>query len=453
MFEKILIANRGEIALRIQRACREMGIKTVVVHSEADREAKYVKLADESVCIGPASSALSYLNMPAIISAAEVTDAEAIHPGYGFLSENADFAERVEKSGFVFIGPRSDSIRVMGDKVTAKQTMIKAGIPCVPGSDGALSDDPQEIISTARQIGFPVIIKAAGGGGGRGMRVVHTEASLLNAVSTTKAEAQSAFGNPEVYMEKFLENPRHIEIQVLADDFKNAIWLGERDCSMQRRHQKVIEEAPAPDIPRRLVDRIGDRCAEACRKIGYRGAGTFEFLYENGEFYFIEMNTRIQVEHPVTELITGLDLVQEQIRVAAGEKLRFRQRDIRLIGHAIECRINAEDPFTFIPSPGKITSWHAPGGPGMRIDSHVYAGYKVPPYYDSMIGKIIAYGSTREQAIHRMQVALTEMVVEGIHTNLDLHRELMHDPSFIKGGTNIHYLEQKLAEMFPESEK
>ena len=453
MFEKILIANRGEIALRIQRACREMGIKTVVVHSEADREAKYVKLADESVCIGPASSALSYLNMPAIISAAEVTDAEAIHPGYGFLSENADFAERVEKSGFVFIGPRSESIRIMGDKVTAKQAMIKAGIPCVPGSDGALSDDPQEIISVARKIGFPVIIKAAGGGGGRGMRVVHTEASLLNAVSTTKSEAQSAFGNPEVYMEKFLENPRHIEIQVLADDYKNAIWLGERDCSMQRRHQKVIEEAPAPDIPRRLVDRIGDRCAEACRKIGYRGAGTFEFLYENDEFYFIEMNTRIQVEHPVTELITGLDLVQEQIRIAAGEKLRYRQRDIRLIGHAIECRINAEDPFTFIPSPGKITSWHAPGGPGMRVDSHVYTGYKVPPYYDSMIGKIIAYGSTREQAIHRMQVALTEMVVEGIHTNLDLHRELMHDPSFIKGGTNIHYLEQKLAEMFPDNEK
>ena len=452
MFEKVLIANRGEIALRIQRACREMGIKTVVVHSEADRDAKYVKLADESVCIGPASSALSYLNMPAIISAAEVTDAEAIHPGYGFLSENADFAERVEKSGFVFIGPRSDSIRMMGDKVTAKQAMIKAGIPCVPGSDGALPEDPQEIISIARKIGFPVIIKAAGGGGGRGMRVVHTEASLLNAVTTTKAEAQAAFGNPEVYMEKFLENPRHIEIQVLSDDYKNAIWLGERDCSMQRRHQKVIEEAPAPDIPRRLVDRIGDRCAEACRKIGYRGAGTFEFLYENGEFYFIEMNTRIQVEHPVTELITGLDLVQEQIRIAAGEKLRYRQRDIRLIGHAIECRINAEDPFTFVPSPGKITSWHAPGGPGMRVDSHVYAGYKVPPFYDSMIGKIIAYGSTREQAIHRMQVALTEMVVEGIQTNLDLHRELMHDPSFIKGGTNIHYLEQKLAEMFPENE-
>lgn len=453
MFEKILIANRGEIALRIQRACRELGIKTVVVHSEADREAKYVKLADESVCIGPASSAQSYLNMPAIISAAEVTDAEAIHPGYGFLSENADFAERVEKSGFVFIGPRSESIRVMGDKVSAKQTMIKAGIPCVPGSEGALPDDPQEIIATARRIGFPVIIKAAGGGGGRGMRVVHTEASLLNAVTMTKTEAGAAFGNPEVYMEKFLENPRHIEIQVLADDHKNAIWLGERDCSMQRRHQKVIEEAPAPDIPRRLIDRIGERCADACKKIGYRGAGTFEFLYENGEFYFIEMNTRVQVEHPVTELITGVDIVQEQIRIAAGEKLSFRQRDIRLIGHAIECRINAEDPFTFIPSPGKITSWHAPGGPGMRVDTHVYAGYRVPPYYDSMIGKIISYAPTRDMAIRRMQVALTEMVVEGIQTNLALHRELMHDPSFIKGGTNIHYLEQKLAEMFPESEK
>ena len=453
MFEKILIANRGEIALRIQRACRELGIKTVVVHSEADREAKYVKLADESVCIGPASSAQSYLNMPAIIRAAEVTDAQAIHPGYGFLSENADFAERVEKSGFVFIGPRSESIRVMGDKVSAKQTMIKAGIPCVPGSEGALPDDPQEIIATARRIGFPVIIKAAGGGGGRGMRVVHTEASLLNAVTMTKTEAGAAFGNPEVYMEKFLENPRHIEIQVIADDHKNAIWLGERDCSMQRRHQKVIEEAPAPDIPRRLIDRIGERCADACKKIGYRGAGTFEFLYENGEFYFIEMNTRVQVEHPVTELITGVDIVQEQIRIAAGEKLSFRQRDIRLIGHAIECRINAEDPFTFIPSPGKITSWHAPGGPGMRVDTHVYAGYRVPPYYDSMIGKIISYAPTRDMAIRRMQVALTEMVVEGIQTNLALHRELMHDPSFIKGGTNIHYLEQKLAEMFPETEK
>jgi acetyl-CoA carboxylase biotin carboxylase subunit len=447
MFEKILIANRGEIALRVQRACREMGIKTVVVHSEADREAKYVKLADESVCIGPAPSSLSYLNMPAIISAAEVTDAEAIHPGYGFLSENADFAERVEQSGFVFIGPRPDSIRLMGDKVSAKQAMIKAGVPCVPGSDGALPDNnPKEVIQIARKIGYPVIIKAAGGGGGRGMRVVHTEAALLNAVTMTKTEAGAAFGNPEVYMEKFLENPRHVEIQILADEHKNAVWLGERDCSMQRRHQKVIEEAPAPGIPRKLIERIGDRCAEACRKIGYRGAGTFEFLYENGEFYFIEMNTRIQVEHPVTEMITGVDLVQEQIWVAAGEKLRFRQRDIELTGHAIECRINAEDPFKFTPSPGRINSWHPPGGPGIRVDSHAYAGYFVPPTYDSMVGKVIAYGATRDQAIRRMQIALSEMVVEGIQTNIALHRELMVDARFIEGGTNIHYLEHKLAD-------
>jgi acetyl-CoA carboxylase biotin carboxylase subunit len=446
MFEKILIANRGEIALRIQRACREMGIKTVVVHSEADREAKYVKLADESVCIGPAPSPLSYLNMPAIISAAEVTDAEAIHPGYGFLSENADFAERVEQSGFVFIGPRPDSIRMMGDKVSAKQAMIRAGVPCVPGSEGALPDDPKEIVRIARKIGYPVIIKAAGGGGGRGMRVVHTEAALINAVTMTKAEAGAAFGNPEVYMEKYLENPRHVEIQILSDDFKNAVWLGERDCSMQRRHQKVIEEAPAPGIPRKIIERIGDRCAEACRKMGYRGAGTFEFLYEDGEFYFIEMNTRVQVEHPVTEMITGIDIVQEQIRIAAGERLSFRQRDIELKGHAIECRINAEDPFKFTPSPGKITSWHVPGGPGIRVDSHVYAGYYVPPNYDSMVGKVIAYGPTREQAIRRMQIALSEMVVEGILTNIPLHRELMVDARFIEGGTNIHYLEQKLAE-------
>jgi acetyl-CoA carboxylase biotin carboxylase subunit len=445
MFEKILIANRGEIALRIQRACREMGIKTVVVHSEADREAKYVKLADESVCIGPAASSLSYLSMPAIISAAEVTDAEAIHPGYGFLSENADFAERVEQSGFVFIGPRSDSIRLMGDKVSAKQAMIKAAVPCVPGSDGALPDDPKEIIRIARKVGYPVIIKAAGGGGGRGMRVVHTEAALLSAVTMTRAEAGSAFGNPEVYMEKYLENPRHVEIQVLADEFKNAVWLGERDCSMQRRHQKVIEEAPAIGIPRKLIEKIGDRCAEACRRIGYRGAGTFEFLYENGEFYFIEMNTRIQVEHPVTEMITGIDLVQEQIRVAAGEKLRCRQRDVELKGHAIECRINAEDPFKFTPSPGRITAWHPPGGPGIRVDSHAYTNYYVPPYYDSMVGKVIAYGATREQAIRRMQIALSEMVVEGILTNIPLHRELMVDARFIEGGTNIHYLEHKLA--------
>ncbi|MFZ9256574.1 MAG: acetyl-CoA carboxylase biotin carboxylase subunit [Burkholderiaceae bacterium] len=445
MFEKILIANRGEIALRIQRACREMGIKTVVVHSEADREAKYVKLADESVCIGPPPSAQSYLSMPAIISAAEVTDAEAIHPGYGFLSENADFAERVEQSGFVFIGPRSDSIRMMGDKVSAKQAMIKAGVPCVPGSEGALPDDPKIIVQTARRIGYPVIIKAAGGGGGRGMRVVHTEAALLNAVTMTKTEAGTAFGNPEVYMEKYLENPRHVEIQILADEFKNAVWLGERDCSMQRRHQKVIEEAPAPGIPRKLIEKIGDRCADACRKIGYRGAGTFELLYENGEFYFIEMNTRIQVEHPVTEMITGIDLVQEQIRIAAGERLRFKQRDIVLKGHSIECRINAEDPFKFTPSPGRITAWHAPGGPGIRVDSHAYAGYFVPPNYDSMVGKVISFGITREQAIKRMQIALSEMVVEGILTNIPLHRELMVDGRFIEGGTNIHYLEQKLA--------
>jgi acetyl-CoA carboxylase biotin carboxylase subunit len=383
--------------------------------------------------------------MPAIISAAEVTDAEAIHPGYGFLSENADFAERVEQSGFVFIGPRSDSIRMMGDKVSAKQAMIKAGVPCVPGSEGALPDDPKIIVQTARRIGYPVIIKAAGGGGGRGMRVVHTEAALLNAVTMTKTEAGTAFGNPEVYMEKYLENPRHVEIQILADEFKNAVWLGERDCSMQRRHQKVIEEAPAPGIPRKLIEKIGDRCADACRKIGYRGAGTFEFLYENGEFYFIEMNTRIQVEHPVTEMITGIDLVQEQIRIAAGERLRFKQRDIVLKGHSIECRINAEDPFKFTPSPGRITAWHAPGGPGIRVDSHAYAGYFVPPNYDSMVGKVISFGITREQAIKRMQIALSEMVVEGILTNIPLHRELMVDGRFIEGGTNIHYLEQKLA--------
>lgn len=447
MFEKILIANRGEIALRIQRACREMNIKTVVVHSEADREAKYVKLADESVCIGPATTALSYLNMPAIISAAEVTDAQAIHPGYGFLAENADFAERVERSGFVFIGPRSESIRQMGDKVSAKQAMIRAGVPCVPGSEGALPEDSKEIIRIARKVGYPVIIKAAGGGGGRGMRVVHTEAALVNAVTMTRTEAGAAFGNPEVYMEKYLENPRHVEIQILADEFKNAVWLGERDCSMQRRHQKVIEEAPAIGIPRKLIERVGDRCAEACRKMGYRGAGTFEFLYENNEFYFIEMNTRIQVEHPVTEMITGIDIVQEQIRIAAGERLRFRQRDVILKGHAIECRINAEDPFKFTPSPGKIISWHAPGGPGIRVDSHAYAGYYVPPHYDSMVGKVIAYGATRDQAIKRMQIALSEMVVEGILTNIPLHRELMVDARFIEGSTNIHYLEQKLANM------
>jgi acetyl-CoA carboxylase biotin carboxylase subunit len=447
MFDKILIANRGEIALRIQRACRELGIKTVVVYSTADKEAKSVKLADEAVCIGPAPSGQSYLNMPAIISAAEVTDAEAIHPGYGFLSENADFAERVEKSGFAFIGPRPESIRLMGDKVSAKNAMIKAGVPCVPGSAGALpTDNPKEIIATAKRVGYPVIIKAAGGGGGRGMRVVHTEAALLSAVNMTREEAGRAFGNPEVYMEKFLEKPRHVEIQVLADTHGNALWLGERDCSMQRRHQKVIEEAPAPGIDRKLIAKIGERCADACKKIAYRGAGTFEFLYENGEFFFIEMNTRVQVEHPVTEMITGIDIVQEQIKIAAGQKLSFRQRDVIFRGHAIECRLNAEDPFKFTPSPGRIQSWHMPGGPGLRVDSHAYSGYMVPPNYDSMIGKLIAYGATREQAIRRMRIALSEMVIDGIQTNVPLHRELMLDSKFVEGGTSIHYLEQRLEE-------
>jgi acetyl-CoA carboxylase, biotin carboxylase subunit len=445
MFGKILIANRGEIALRIQRACRELGIRTVVVHSTADNEAKYVKLADESVCIGPPPSKDSYLNIPAIISAAEVTDAEAIHPGYGFLSENADFAERVEKSGFVFIGPRPESIRLMGDKVSAKQAMQAAGVPTVPGSEGALPEDPREVVKIARAVGYPVIIKAAGGGGGRGMRVVHTEAALVNAVNMTRQEAQTAFGNPAVYMEKFLENPRHIEIQVLADQHRNAVWLGERDCSMQRRHQKIIEEAPAPGIVRKFIEKIGDRCADACRKINYRGAGTFEFLYENGEFYFIEMNTRVQVEHPVTEMVTGIDIVQMQIRIAAGEKMTLRQRDIVTKGAAIECRINAEDPFKFTPSPGRISAWHAPGGPGVRVDSHAYAGYMVPPNYDSMIGKLICYGDTRAQALARMRIALSEMVVEGILTNIPLHRELMLDEKFILGGTSIHYLEKRLA--------
>ena len=447
MFDKILIANRGEIALRIQRACREMGIKTVVVHSEADADAKYVKLADESICIGPAPSAQSYLNVPAIIAAAEVTDAQAIHPGYGFLSENADFSEKVEKSGFVFIGPRAETIRLMGDKVSAKLAMKKAGVPVVPGMDGALPDDPREIIKIARTIGYPVIIKASGGGGGRGMRVVQTEAALVNAVTLTKGEALAAFGNGTVYMEKFLENPRHIEIQILADQHKNAVYLFERDCSMQRRHQKIIEEGPAPGIPEKLIAKIGERCAEACKKINYRGAGTFEFLYENGEFFFIEMNTRVQVEHPVTELITGIDIVQEQIKIAANQKMAFRQKDVIRRGHAIECRINAEDPNSFVPSPGRITSWHAPGGPGIRVDSHAYNGYFVPPNYDSMVGKLLAYGATREQAIARMRIALSEMIVEGIKTNIPLHRELMDDAQFIKGGFSIHYLEQRMAKL------
>ncbi|HJU49340.1 MAG TPA: acetyl-CoA carboxylase biotin carboxylase subunit [Pseudogulbenkiania sp.] len=445
MFEKILIANRGEIALRIQRACRELGIKTVVVHSEADRDAKYVKLADESVCIGPAPSAKSYLHVPALIAAAEVTDAEAIHPGYGFLSENADFAERVEQSGFAFIGPRPDTIRLMGDKVSAKASMLAAGVPCVPGSDGALPDDPAAIAAIARQIGYPVIIKAAGGGGGRGMRVVHDEASLISSVQTTRSEAGAAFGNPTVYMEKFLQQPRHVEIQMLADQHGNAIHLGERDCSMQRRHQKVIEEAPAPGISAEQRKKIGEACAAACRRIGYRGAGTFEFLFENGEFYFIEMNTRVQVEHPVTEMITGIDIVQEQIRVAAGLPLRYTQQQVVLRGHAMECRLNAEDPFSFVPSPGRIDSYHPAGGPGIRLDSHIYQGYTVPPHYDSMIGKLIAYGDTREQAMARMRVALSELAIGGIKTNIPLHQLLFADPGFGQGGTSIHYLEHWLA--------
>ena len=445
LFDKVLIANRGEIALRILRACRELGIRTVAVYSEADAEAKYVKLADESVCIGPAPSAQSYLNVPALIAAAEVTDAQAIHPGYGFLSENADFSEKVEKSGFVFIGPTADTIRLMGDKVSAKNAMKKAGVPVVPGSDGALPDDSREVTRIARSIGYPVIIKAAGGGGGRGMRVVHTEGALINAVTLTRGEALAAFGNGTVYMEKFLERPRHVEIQVLADQHGNAVYLGERDCSMQRRHQKIIEEAPAPGIPPKLIDKIGARCAEACRKIGYRGAGTFEFLYEDGEFYFIEMNTRVQVEHPVTELITGIDIVQEQIRIAANFPLSFRQKDIIRRGHAIECRINAEDPATFVPSPGRITAWHPPGGPGVRVDSHVYSGYFVPPNYDSMVAKLLTYGATREQAIARMRIALSELIIEGIKTNAPLHRELMEDPTFVAGGFSIHYLEERMA--------
>tara|TARA_B110000483_G_scaffold23475_1_gene27411 strand:+ start:15138 stop:16484 length:1347 start_codon:yes stop_codon:yes gene_type:complete len=445
MFEKILIANRGEIALRILRACREMGIKTVAVYSQADADAKYVKLSDEAVCIGPAASNLSYLNVPAIISAAEVTDAQAIHPGYGFLSENADFAERVEKSGFTFIGPRADTIRLMGDKVSAKVAMKKAGVPCVPGSDGALSDDPTEIKEIARKIGYPVIVKAAGGGGGRGMRVVHTEAAILNSVAMTKAEAGAAFGNPTVYMEKYLETPRHVEVQVLSDQHGNAIHLWDRDCSLQRRNQKVVEEAPAPGIPQRLREKMGQRCADACKKIGYRGAGTFEFLYENEEFFFIEMNTRLQVEHTVTEMITGLDLVQEQIKIAFGEKLKIKQRNVQSNGHAIECRINAEDPYTFMPSPGTISRFHLPGGPGVRIDTHAYGGYKVPSNYDSMIGKLICYGSSRGQAIARMQIALSEILIEGINTNIPLHRDLMNDLAFKEGGVNIHYLENKLA--------
>ena len=444
MLDKILIANRGEIALRILRACKELGIKTVAVHSSADKDLKHVLLADETVCIGPAASAKSYLNIPALISAAEVTGTAAIHPGYGFLSENADFAEQVERSGFIFIGPKPDTIRLMGDKVSAIEAMKKAGVPCVPGSDGPLGSNMETNKQIAKKIGYPVIIKASGGGGGRGMRIVREEKDLEQSIKMTKLEAKTAFNNDMVYMEKFLENPRHIEIQVLSDGQGHAVYLGERDCSMQRRHQKVLEEAPAVGITPKMRKFIGERCVNACIEIGYRGAGTFEFLFENGEFYFIEMNTRIQVEHPVTEMVTGIDLIREQFLIAAGQPLSINQNDIKIKGHAIECRINAEDPKTFMPSPGKISRFHAPGGFGIRWESHIYAGYSVPPYYDSMIGKLIAYGETREVAIARMKNALAELVIDGIKTNIELHLEILNDEGFIKGGTNIHYLEKKL---------
>lgn len=445
MLDKVLIANRGEIALRILRACKELGIKTVAVHSSADRNLKHVLLADESICIGRAPASESYLNVPAIIAAAEVTNSIAIHPGYGFLAENADFAEQVEKSGFIFIGPRAETISLMGDKVSAIESMRKAGVPCVPGSDGALGLDGDTNKLIAKRIGYPIIIKAAGGGGGRGMRVVRKEEELLESISMTKTEAKNAFSNDVVYMEKFLENPRHVEIQVLSDGQGNAIHLCERDCSMQRRHQKVVEEAPAPGITPEMRTRIGERCCNACVDIGYRGAGTFEFLYENGEFYFIEMNTRIQVEHPVTEMITGVDLIKEQLRVAAGQPLSIEQSEIHVSGHAIECRINAEDPDTFVPSPGTITHFHPPGGLGVRWDSHIYSGYSVPPHYDSMIGKLITYGESRDVAIARMRHALDELVVDGIRTNIPLQKRIMADQNFRNGGTNIHYLEHKLS--------
>lgn len=444
MIKKVLIANRGEIALRILRACKEMDISTVAVYSTADRDLKHVLLADDSICIGPPQSFSSYLNMPQLIAAAELTDADAIHPGYGFLAENADFAERVEESGFIFIGPRAETIRLMGDKVSAKKAMIEAGVPCVPGSPGALTDDGKANLKMAEEIGYPVIIKASGGGGGRGMRVVNDAEHLLSSIELTKAEASAAFGNPMVYMEKFLEKPRHVEIQVLSDEHGNAVYLGERDCSMQRRHQKVIEEARAPGITEEERKSIGEACVNACKRIGYRGAGTFEFLYENGEFYFIEMNTRIQVEHPVTEFITGIDLIRAQIDIANGKPLKFTQEDIKFTGHAIECRINAEDPKSFLPSPGTISTFVPPGGLGIRVDTHIYTGYKVPPYYDSMIGKIIAYGHTREIAISRLRNALQETVIEGIKTNIPLHLKILSDKNFIKGGTDIHYLEKML---------
>ncbi|MFT6788912.1 MAG: acetyl-CoA carboxylase biotin carboxylase subunit, partial [Pseudoalteromonas rhizosphaerae] len=444
MLDKVVIANRGEIALRILRACKELGIKTVAVHSTADRDLKHVLLADETICIGRPSATESYLDIPRIIAAAEVTDAVAIHPGYGFLAENADFADQVEQSGFVFIGPRGDTIRLMGDKVSAIEAMRKAGVPCVPGSDGPVSDDKDRNMQIAKRIGYPVIIKAAGGGGGRGMRVVRSEAELIDSIALTQQEAKQFFGNSMVYMEKFLENPRHIEVQVLADGQGNAVHLGERDCSMQRRHQKVVEEAPAPGITAEVRKFIGERCTRACIEIGYRGAGTFEFLYENGEFYFIEMNTRIQVEHPVTEMVTGVDLIKEQLKIAAGQPLSFTQDDVVIRGHAIECRINAEDPETFIPSPGKITRFHPAGGLGIRWDSHIYADYTVPPHYDSMIGKLITYGENRNVAIARARNALNELVIDGIKTNTSLHKRILADENFQNGGTNIHYLEKKL---------
>ncbi|MEM8661958.1 MAG: acetyl-CoA carboxylase biotin carboxylase subunit [Pseudomonadota bacterium] len=446
MLDKVLIANRGEIALRVLRACKELNISTVAVHSSADTELMHVRLADEAVCIGPPQSKDSYLNVPAIISAAEVTNTTAIHPGYGFLSENADFADQVEKSGFVFVGPKADTIRLMGDKVSAIQAMKAAGVPTVPGSDGPLTEDSNRTLKIAREIGYPVIVKAAAGGGGRGMRVVHGEAELLNAITVTQTEAAAAFGSDVVYLEKFLQKPRHVEIQVIADGQGNAVHLGDRDCSLQRRHQKVLEEAPAPGIPQNIRDTVAQSCVDACIEIGYRGAGTFEFLYEDGGFYFIEMNTRVQVEHPVTEQITGIDIVKEQLRIAAGLPLSFSQGDISFSGHAFEARINAEDPKSFLPSPGKVTTFHAPGGPGIRVDSHLYDGYTVPPYYDSLIGKVISFGENRDVALARMRQALEEMVVEGIRTNTALHQDLVRDTAFAAGGVSIHYLERKLEE-------
>lgn len=444
MLEKVLIANRGEIALRILRACKELGIKTVAVHSTADRELMHLSLADESVCIGPAPATQSYLQIPAIIAAAEVTGATAIHPGYGFLAENADFAEQIERSGFTFVGPTAEVIRLMGDKVSAKDAMKRAGVPTVPGSDGPLPEDEETALTIAREVGYPVIIKAAGGGGGRGMRVVYDESELIKSAKLTRTEAGAAFGNPMVYLEKFLTNPRHVEVQVLSDGQGNAIHLGDRDCSLQRRHQKVIEEAPAPGIDEKARQEVFARCVQACIEIGYRGAGTFEFLYENGRFYFIEMNTRVQVEHPVSEMVTGVDIVKEMLRIASGEKLSIRQEDVVIRGHALECRINAEDPKTFMPSPGKVKHFHAPGGNGVRVDSHLYSGYSVPPNYDSLVGKVITYGADRDEALARMRNALDELIVDGIKTNTELHKDLVRDAAFCKGGVNIHYLEKKL---------